>query len=117
MCLAESPAGHVRYGSGILREFGGKGDTEDKVGTGEEKKTMGIQEGESDEATWKLIGWNLCHLRNRVNMPLFQFAEYLGIPEDEYARLEEGIPNLELLQLSRYYGLPLRWFHERRLRC
>jgi DNA-binding transcriptional regulator YiaG len=75
-------------------------------------KKMELHEEEIDEATWKLIGRELYWLRKRVNMPIFQFAERLGIPEDTYASLEAGQPNPELLErLSRYYGLSIRWFY------
>ncbi|TLY18549.1 MAG: helix-turn-helix transcriptional regulator [Nitrospirae bacterium] len=79
---------------------------------------MELREDENEEATWKLIGLKLYWLRKRVNMPIFQFAERLDIPEDKYVRLETGNPDPELLaKLSRYYGLSLRWFYDPRARC
>ena len=76
---------------------------------------MELREDENEEATWKLIGLKLYWLRKRVNMPIFQFAERLDIPEDKYVRLETGNPDPELLaKLSRYYGLSLRWFYDPR---
>jgi transcriptional regulator with XRE-family HTH domain len=79
---------------------------------------MEPQHNRSEEAMWKLIGRKLYWLRKRVNMPVFQFAERLSIPEDEYAKLEAGSPNPELLErLAGYYSLPLGWFHEPRFRC
>jgi len=54
---------------------------------------MELREDENEEATWKLIGLKLYWLRKRVNMPIFQFAERLDIPEDKYVRLETGNPD------------------------
>ena len=48
---------------------------------------VALYRGESEETTWKLIGRKLYWLRKRVNMLLFQFAERLNIPEEEYASL------------------------------
>jgi len=54
---------------------------------GAKAKEVALYRGESEETTWKLIGRKLYWLRKRVNMLLFQFAERLNIPEEEYASL------------------------------
>ncbi len=49
-------------------------------------------------------------------MLIFHFAERLNIPEDQYANLEAGYPNPELLAMPVpvLLNLSIRWFDEPR---
>jgi transcriptional regulator with XRE-family HTH domain len=90
---------------------------ERKIGIYPEEE-MAKKGASSEEVNWTVIGRKLYWLRQRVNMAIFQFAERLHIPEEEYERLEAGSPNPELLErLSRYYVLSLRWFYDPRTRA